>query len=288
MAVVTIEIDIDVNGKVSVTPNPATAADDDTVKWHINSNAKGGGSIDVKLPHGANSPFGNSDDDAVAGVEKPKKCNNIEPSTDPIHWPTGVDTYSYNVNFTNSPVQTLQGTIIRSGSHLDVMRLLGGSKLPIAQTNEQCCCCECMLKMFEIVVAALKQPAKLIRAELFTLTGDADNKDHDTGIFVSVKTSDGTMQLASISNADSSGKDMTEYNDDSYHIVPLVVEASGATRAQCSRFKVRVSIKTNGNDTWAIDLARVTLYFNDGTNLVADKADFQLVNDAASVDFSAP
>lgn len=31
-------------------------------------------------------------------------------------------------------------------------------------------------------------------------------------------------------------------------------------------------IKTNGNDTWAIDLARATLYFSDGTNMVAEQA----------------
>ena len=116
----------------------------------------------------------------------------------------------------------------------------------------------------------------------------ADNKDHDTGIYVTVKTSDDRTLLASINNADSSGKDMTEYNDDSHHIVPLVVEAPGVTKAACGQFKVRMSIKTNGNDTWTIDEARVTLYFTDATTLVASQLAFSLVNDGASTEFQAP
>jgi hypothetical protein len=125
----------------------------------------------------------------------------------------------------------------------------------------------------------------LTRAELFTITG-GDNKDHDTGIFISAKNSDNTTLLSSISNADSSGTDATEYNDDSYHIVPLVVDAPGMTRAQSFGFNVHMSIKTNGSDTWILNLARVTLFFNDGTNLVADNTNFSLVNNNASVDFS--
>jgi hypothetical protein len=145
--------------------------------------------------------------------------------------------------------------------------------------------CECLIRFYELLNKT-KQPA-LLRADLYTLTGDGDNKDHDTGIFVSVKTADGSAQLASISNADSSGKDMTEYNDDSWHIVPLVVEAPGAAKSQCANFRVHLSQKTNGNDTWDIDVARVTLYFSDGSNLVAEQLNFQLVDDGAATDFSA-
>jgi hypothetical protein len=157
------------------------------------------------------------------------------------------------------------------------------------KSADGCCCeqlCECLLRFYEIL--SQKPQPTLGRAELYTATGDGDNKDHDTGIFVSVKTADDSMLLASISNADSSGKDMTEYNDDSYHIVPLVVESPGATDLQCTGFKVHMWIKTNGDDTWDIDLARVTLYFSDGTNLVAEQQGFQLVNDGASTDFSNP
>ena len=147
-------------------------------------------------------------------------------------------------------------------------------------------CCDCILSFYQLLTKA-KEPT-LVRAELFTLTGDDDNKDKDTGIFLSVKTSDATMELAGISNADSSGKDATEYNDDSYHIVPLMVSAPGATRSQCTGFRVRMWQKTNGNDTWSVDLARVTLYFNDGTNIVAERNNFSLVDDGDSVSFNSP
>ncbi|KRV49055.1 hypothetical protein AQ490_22360 [Wenjunlia vitaminophila] len=132
-----------------------------------------------------------------------------------------------------------------------------------------------------------RQPT-LYRADLFTLTGDGDNKDHDTGIYITVKTRDDRTLLASINNADSSGKDMTTYNDDSHHIVPLVVEAPGATKSNCDGFKVRMWIKTNGNDTWTIDDARVTLFFSDGTTLVAEKLGFSLTDDGDSVEFCSP
>lgn len=128
----------------------------------------------------------------------------------------------------------------------------------------------------------------LDRAELFTLTGDDDNKDHDTGIYVTVKSYDGKSMLASVNGADSSGKDATTYNDDSHHIVPLTVEGAGTSKYDARGFKVRLSIKTNGNDEWDIDEARVTLYFRDGTTLVADKYDFTLDGDEAAADFQAP
>lgn len=156
----------------------------------------------------------------------------------------------------------------------------------LARDNPCSDLCECLLRLYELLTQS-KQPT-LIRAELFTLTGDDDDKDHDTGIFVSVKSGDGKTQLASVSNADSSGKDMTGYTDDSYHIVPLVVDAAGATKADCVQFRAHMWIKTNGSDTWSIDIARVTLYFSDGTNLVAEQDHFQLVDDGASADFSSP
>lgn len=100
-----------------------------------------------------------------------------------------------------------------------------------------------------------------------------------------VKARDNSTLLASVANADSSGKDATEYNDDSEHIVPLVVEAPGVTDADCVKFKVRMWIKTKGNDTWTIDEARVTLHFSDSTTLVADRYSFTLKNDRAVAEF---
>lgn len=126
MAMVQIEIDIDAGGNVTVRPNPATAGNGDTVRWHINSNATNGGSITIKLPRGATSPFGNADHDAAAGVEQPQQCNLIEPSINPLNWPPGVDSYNYEVNFTNSPMRTFQFTLRKADVAvlpIDVTRL---------------------------------------------------------------------------------------------------------------------------------------------------------------------
>jgi hypothetical protein len=111
--------------------------------------------------------------------------------------------------------------------------------------------------------------ATLSRAELFTHTND-DNKDKDTGINISVMTADGATQLASCNNADSSNDDATEYNDGSDHTVVLDVNAPGATFEQGKKFTVHMSQQTHGNDTWKFN-ARVTLFFTDGTNLVASQ-----------------
>ncbi len=126
----------------------------------------------------------------------------------------------------------------------------------------------------------------LLRAELFTLTGN-DNKDKDTGIDIEVLTADGRTLLAFIGNADSSGTDATEYNDNSAHTVPLIIFSPGAPRDACIGFTVHMSISTNGNDTWKIRQARVALLFSDGNTLIAEKDNFQLKNNGASTDFSS-
>src|SRR5215467_9883438 len=69
--------------------------------------------------------------------------------------------------------------------------VLGGGSTP---DNPCAGLSDSILQLYEILTQS-KQPT-LARAELFTLTGDSDNKDHDTGIFVSVKSVDGKMQLA--------------------------------------------------------------------------------------------
>src|SRR5262245_19580402 len=144
------------------------------------------------------------------------------------------------------------------------------------EPSNECKCaglCDCLLRFHQILTQA--KPATIMRAELLTLTGDRDNKDPDTAIFVSVKSANNSIQLASASNADASGKDMTTYNDDSYHIIPLVVDSPGSNKGDCARFNVRLMQKTKGSDTWTIDFARVTLFFTDGTNLVAEKTAFE-------------
>lgn len=131
----------------------------------------------------------------------------------------------------------------------------------------------------------LNQP-RLVMAELFTHT-NGDNKDHDTGIYVTVTTSDTKSLLARIISADSSGTDATEYNDNSDHFVELVIQNPAATPSDCSRFQVTIEIRTNGNDTWLFD-AQVVLYFSDGSTLFAEQKGISLVNNGAQVVFNAP
>src|SRR5262249_10965062 len=62
-----------------------------------------------------------------------------------------------------------------------------------------------------IPATPLRPVPRLVRAELFTHTNN-DNKDHDTGIYVSATTLDRRTLLAGCSNTDNSGDDSTEYN----------------------------------------------------------------------------
>lgn len=114
MATITIEIDIDADGNVSVSPNPATVEDGDIVRWHVNSNAHGGGTLELKLPPGANSPFGNEDNILGGRISKPRHCNAIDLPEHPIRWPEDADSYSYDVEHSGSPViSSVRGTLLR-------------------------------------------------------------------------------------------------------------------------------------------------------------------------------
>lgn len=116
MAAVTIEIDIDANGNATVRPNPAVVGNGDTVKWHVKSNAHGKGRLDVTLPPGTNSPFGNSDSIAQAGVNNPEGCEVLEPSPEPLNWPPGVTSYTYRVEFSGSPlISTVTAMLLKAG-----------------------------------------------------------------------------------------------------------------------------------------------------------------------------
>ncbi|MDB4912917.1 MAG: hypothetical protein JWM95_561 [Gemmatimonadetes bacterium] len=85
----------------------------------------------------------------------------------------------------------------------------------------------------------------LVRAELMTRTpgDDGDNKDHDTGVFVEVRTADGVTRVANISNGDSD----TEYRDDG-HVAYLVlhVDSSAIDESKCATIKFRVGIAAKG------------------------------------------
>lgn len=114
-------------------------------------------------------------------------------------------------------------------------------------------------------------------AELFTHTND-DNKDHDTCVDVSISTQDGSSVLADVHNADCSGRDATEYNDGSEHVIKLLVEAAGAAKTSCQGFTVTIGQHPNGHDTWKFN-AKVTLYFSDGTTLVKGQDGIELHNE---------
>jgi hypothetical protein len=133
--------------------------------------------------------------------------------------------------------------------------------------------------------------AVLIRGELATHTND-DNKDHDTCVYATVTTADGSSQLAHITNGDCGGDDSTEYNDNSDHSIPFQIDSSGASKDACRGFKVHMWQKTHGgrgHDTWKFDV-RAILYFSDGLNLVAHTEGVVLnsnsTSDAPSVDFA--
>ena len=123
--------------------------------------------------------------------------------------------------------------------------------------------------------AGIAHAQKLIKAELYTKTGD-DNKDKDTGVYVTVTTNDGNTLLAEIKNADSSGDDKTEYNDNSDHTIELVIKSSGSTKTDCQKFKFRVGSQAKGNDKWKITKATLTLTFDDNTTLSHEVGAFEL------------
>lgn len=114
MAEITIEIRIDESGSTTVSPNPATVEDGDTVRWHVAANEHSGGAISVKLPASSESPFGNADELLQAGVEQPRRCNVLEPATAPARWPDEAESYEYKVEFSGSPmISTARGRLLR-------------------------------------------------------------------------------------------------------------------------------------------------------------------------------
>jgi hypothetical protein len=123
----------------------------------------------------------------------------------------------------------------------------------------------------------------LLKATFFSHTND-ENKDHDTGVYVQAKTSDGSSLIAHADNRDNSGDDGTEYKDGSDHQFDLDIDALGVKKSACQKFKVHVWIHTRGHDTWRFN-GRVVLYFSDGTNLVVNRDGVELKNDGASTDF---
>lgn len=123
----------------------------------------------------------------------------------------------------------------------------------------------------------------LIKATFFSHTND-DNKDHDTGIYVKVRTADGSTLIAHADNRDNSGDDGTEYKDRSDHQFDLDLDAAGLRKSSASSFKVQVCQRTHGNDTWKFN-GRLVLFFSDSSNLVSSRDGIELKNSDACADF---
>ncbi len=134
-------------------------------------------------------------------------------------------------------------------------------------------------------VKAADEPV-LIKATFFSHTNDED-KDHDTGVYVKVNSSDNLTQIAHADNRDNSGDDGTQYKDGSDHQFDLDLDAAGLSKSSCKGFKVHVWQHTHGHDTWRSN-QQVVLYFSDHSNLTASRDGIELKNDGAAVDFSAP
>src|SRR6185369_9081285 len=67
-----------------------------------------------------------------------------------------------------------------------------------------------------VTASPVAENPALIKATFFSHTND-DNKDHDTGIYVKVRTANGGTLIAHADNRDNSGDDGTEYKDGSDH-----------------------------------------------------------------------
>jgi hypothetical protein len=126
----------------------------------------------------------------------------------------------------------------------------------------------------------------LIKATFFSHTNDED-KDHDTGVYVKVKTADGSSMIAHADNRDNSGDDGTQYKDGSDHQFDLDLDAPGSSKSTARGYKVQVCQHTHGHDTWRFN-GRVVLYFSDKTNLEASSDGNELKNDGACTNWSAP
>jgi len=134
----------------------------------------------------------------------------------------------------------------------------------------------------QISLAYSDEPV-LIKATFFSHTND-DNKDHDTGVYVKVRTADNSSMIAHADNRDNSGDDGTEYKDGSDHQFDLDLDAAGLSKPDSKKFKVQICQHTHGHDTWKFD-GRVVLYFSNKTNLIADGGGITLENEGACTTF---
>jgi hypothetical protein len=141
----------------------------------------------------------------------------------------------------------------------------------------------CMMgALFTIAMAGQRVVASqptLVRAEFSTDT-DYDGKDQDTGLYVDVWTADHSLRIARCENADK-----FDYDAYTHHTIDLDVLASEIEKDACYGFHCKLTQRMHGHDKW-VCRGRVTLYFSDGTELIARFGTTALRNDGASVSFT--
>ena len=137
-------------------------------------------------------------------------------------------------------------------------QVIGGS----APVDDPCDPCRCLMQFYELITAP--RPPYLYRAELYAQPEFEYPKTDRTGLYVSVKTSDEKALLATLVD----GYGNFTWGEFSPNTIPLVVEAPGATRTECDGFKVNVWLSLGVVSLWRI--LRVTLFFSDGTTLLAE------------------
>jgi hypothetical protein len=156
--------------------------------------------------------------------------------------------------------------------------------------------CACLERLYELITAS-DEPT-LCLAELFVLSSGFSGKPTEYAIYITVKTADDRTLIASVNNAESGyGFD---YYQQSANTMQLVIDAPGINKADCNGFKVRMQVKAPpvpDDVGWGIDVARLALYFTDGTTLAAEHLNFLMKAtagmfdggvDIAEIDFASP
>jgi hypothetical protein len=127
-----------------------------------------------------------------------------------------------------------------------------------------------LMLLLAIAVPTRAAEPVLLKATVTTHTND-DDKDHDTCVFVDVKSADGDSIIAHAENHECSSDDSKQYKDGSDHTFDLSVDGVGMEKSAARGFTVHMWQETHngrGHDTWKFN-ATVTLFFSDRTTLVA-------------------
>jgi hypothetical protein len=122
----------------------------------------------------------------------------------------------------------------------------------------------------------------LVKATLRAITGndDGDDRDHDTGINVEVRTVSPHTDIAKVHCSQRGGEYGYAQRTTNEFEVTLSPGARTLTKTQCQNFEFRIGIHPNGSDRWKFD-AWLILWFDDGSTIWNDKIGQNVeVNDA--------